>query len=159
MRHLLVSLILLAACATAPDEQRHTIFVGFDRVPTASDVAELEALGASLQYRLDLAHAVTLRSALPASAFEAKSGVVATHDLGEEEDQFVSLFIQTDGPPTEADAEILDAAGARSSYVIGGPNNLLVGVILLSRVPALNSSSRFVKIEIDFEDASIQPGS
>lgn len=159
MRHFLVSLILVAACATGPDEQRHTIYVGFERLPTASDIGELEAIGASLQHRLDLARAVTLRSSLPPSAFEAKSGVVATHDLGEEEDPFVSLFIQTDGPPTEADAEILDAAGARSSYVIGGPHNLLVGVILLSRVPALDGGSRFIKVEIDFDDARIQPGS
>lgn len=159
MHRLFACLLLIAACATSPDEQEHTIYVGLDRVPTESDVAELESIGGSLQYRLPLTRAVTLRSSLPASAFDAKSGVVATHDLGEEEDQLVSLFIQTDGPPTEADAEILDAAGARSSYVIGGPNNLLVGVILLSRLPALDGGSRFVKVEIDFDDARIQPGS
>ena len=159
MHRLFVCLFLVAACATSPDEQPHTIYVGFDRMPTDSDIAELESIGSSLQYRLNLTRAVTLRSSLPADAFDASSGVIATHDLGEEDDQFVSLFIQTDGPPTEADAEILDAAGARSSYVIGGPTNLLVGVILLSKLPGLDGGSRFVKVEIDFQDARIQPGS
>lgn len=159
MHRLFVCLFLVAACATSPDERPHTIYVGFDRIPTDSDIAELESIGSSLQYRLDLTRAVTLRSTLPPTAFEARSGVIATRDLGEEEDQWVSLFVQTDGPPTESDAEILDAAGARSSYVIGGPDNLLVGVILLSKLPELDGGSRFVKVEIDFQDARIQPGS
>jgi hypothetical protein len=157
MRHLLVSLILVAACATAPDEQRHTIYVGFDHVPTASDVAELEALGASFQHRMDLARAVTLRSALEASAFRLP-GVVATHDLGGDADPVVSVFMRTGATPTEEDAQDVRDAGARSAHIIGPPQDLIAAAIRLSRVPKLDELEQFISLEVDFATTIIQTG-
>ena len=158
MRHLLVSLIFAAACATAPDEQRHTIYVGFDRVPTASDVAELEALGASVQHRMDLARAVTVRSQLAASTFSSASGVIATHDLGEDEDPLVSVFMRTGTTPTEEDAQDVRDAGARSAHIIGPPQDLIAAAIRLSRVPNLDELEQLISLEVDFATAIIQPG-
>ncbi len=158
MRHFLVILILVAACATGPDEQRHTIFVGFDRVPTASDAAELEALGGTIQHRMELARAVTVRSQLSASTFNSVSGVIATHDLGEEEDRTVSVFMRTGGTPTAADAQDVEDAGAQRAHLIGPPANLIAATILLSRVPNLDELDQFISIEVDFGITRIQPG-
>lgn len=159
MHRLLACLFLIAACATSPDEQRHTIYVGFDRIPTDSDIGELETLGASLQYRLVLARAVTLRTSLPPEAFEAKSGVVATHDLGEEEDPTVSVFMRTGTTPTEKDAQDVRDAGATRVHIIESPFDIITAVIRLSRVPGLEELDQFISIEVDLGVSRIQPGS
>lgn len=158
VRHLVSSLVLLAACATAPDEQWHTIFVSFDRVPTASDVAELEALGSTIQHRMELARAVTVRSQLSASTFNSVSGVIATLDLGDDEDRTVSVFMRTSGTPTEADAQDVEDAGAQRAHLIGPPHDGISAVILLSRLPNLDELDQFISIEVDFGITRIQPG-
>lgn len=159
MHRLFACLLLIAACATSPDEQKHTIYVGFDRVPTESDLAELEALGSSIQYRMELARAVTVRSQLSATTFSGVGGVIATHDLGEDEDRTVSVFMRTGGTPTEADAQDVEDAGAQRAHLIGPPSNLIAAVILLSRLPNLDELDQFTSIEVDFSTIRIQPGS
>jgi len=140
--------VLTVGCSTGPEEPLTTAIVRFTEVPSDADIAALEAVGGDLQHRIAVARSISMRAdARTARDYAVVPGVLAIGDLGSEEDPDVSVFITTDGPPTEADAAFVRSAGARSAHLVGSEQTISA-VMPLSRVADLEARVSFISVEI-----------
>lgn len=156
MRSLALLLSLcIAACNTGPDESLRTVLVTFETPVADADVSALRAVGGSIQHRLGLARAVSLRTGTPAADYRSVSGVRSAEDLGESDDPMVSVFVETDGPPEAADSTFI--ASLDAEFIFMDREHEVIAVVMpLGRVEDLESRSRFIEMAVSPEEPRTQ---
>lgn len=136
-----------AACTTEPNESLRTVLVSFEAPVTDGDIAALRAVGGSIQHRLDLARAVSLRTGIPAASYRSVTGVRSAEDLGEADNPMVSVFVETDGPPVTADSTFI--ASLDAEFIFMDPEHQVIAAVMpLGRVEDLESRRRFIEIDV-----------
>lgn len=139
---------LVLGCATEPAGDVQTMLVQLDRPASSSDLSALRAVGGAIQYRLDLARAVTLRTGLPAAAYRDVDGVIDAASLGDEPDPRISARVHTIDEPNAEDDAFLRNLGATLAYPV--PERLIILVVMpVSSVEALATRARFVSVDLD----------
>lgn len=144
------------ACSTGPDEvPLHTVFLQYDRTPTAQDESTIRANGGTDLTVIPIAQAITLRTSAPATRYRTLPGVAQSVDMGPDADPLRSISILVVDEATAADTSYVRAAGAQTVGII--PPNWVAALMNLGSVSSLGDNPRFVSVTVEIDDLKPQP--